>query len=143
MDTKAVLYQKMLAYLSDKGADLGEHSDAPVGDYEAKGLAMRQQPWENARVLACGHTDYDHAMGGDCERITARLAADFGEMDSTDLLHYQRVLEATIDNRNDLMDPEAMKQDLTEVVRERFARHAIEDKTAEAKEFRERIASLG
>lgn len=103
MENKAALYQKMLSYLTDLGADLGEHSTAHI-----------------ARAQTVG----------------------FDEMDTTDLLHYQRVLEATIDNRNDLMDPEAMKEDLTTVVRERFARGSVIDKTAEAKEYRLRLASL-
>jgi hypothetical protein len=37
--------------------------------YEAKGRALREQPWADTRVLACGHTDWDHAIGGDCEAI--------------------------------------------------------------------------
>lgn len=69
-------------------------------------------------------------------------AVSFEEMDQSDLLHYQRVLEATIDNKSDLMDSSAMKEELTEVVRERFMRGAVTDKTAEAREFRQRLASL-
>jgi hypothetical protein len=30
---------------------------------------LLEQPWADTRVLACGHTDWDHAIGGDCEAI--------------------------------------------------------------------------
>lgn len=78
---------------------------------------------------------------------TAKLASSEAgtliDMDSQDLMHYQRVLEATIDNRDEtLMDKEAMRDDLTEVVRERFQRGLVKDKTAEAREFRGRVGSL-
>ena len=104
MENKAETYRKMLAYLEDLGADLGNHS-------------------------------------------TARLAfvreVGFEAMDKQDLMHYQRVLEATIDNRNPaLMDSEALKNELTEVMRERFARGGVGNKTAEAREFRARLTSL-
>lgn len=94
----------MIAYLEDRGANLGPHLSA---------------------------------------RIASVPDADFDSMDRQDLMHYQRVLEATIDNRDgDLMDSEALKDELTSVVRERFARGGIGDKTAEAREFRNRLASL-
>ena len=76
-------------------------------------------------------------------RIASVQEVDFDTMDRQDLMHYQRVLEATIDNRSaELMDSEALKDELTTVVRERFARGSIGDKTAEAREFRARLASL-
>ena len=104
MDNKADNYRKMLAFLSDQGADLGPHATA---------------------------------------RIASVQDANLANMDNQDLMHYQRVLEATIDGRDDaLMDKEAMKDELTEVVRERFQRGTVVDKTAEAREFRSRLASL-
>lgn len=82
-------------------------------------------------------------MGADVGiHATARIASSIEDMDAQDLLHYQRVLEATIDNRHELMDREAMKDDLTEVIRERFARGGVRDKTSEASRFRARLASL-
>lgn len=102
-ENKSLNYQKMLAYLGELGADLGEHAMI---------------------------------------RLARASDATFGAMDRTDLLHYQRVLEATIDNRNDLMDREALKAELTDVVRERFIRGAVSDKAAEAREFRTRLASM-
>lgn len=79
--------------------------------------------------------------------LSARLASasqvTITEMDNRDLMHYQRVLEATIDNRDEtLMDKEAMRDELVEVVRERFQRGTVDDKTTEAKEFRARLASF-
>lgn len=104
MDNKAENYRRMLAYLDDKGADLGPHATA---------------------------------------RIASVPSASMADMDNRDLMHYQRVLEATIDNRNDvLMDKEAMREELVEVVRERFQRGAVDDKSTEAREFRARLASL-
>jgi hypothetical protein len=104
MDNKADIYRKMLAFLSDQGADLGPHATA---------------------------------------RIASVQEANLTDMDNQDLIHYQRVLEATIDNRIDIvMDKEAMKDELTEVVRERFQRGTVADKTTEAREFRSRLASL-
>lgn len=82
-------------------------------------------------------------VGHDQVFLTKAANISFSEMNPDSLLHYQRVLEATIDNRDDqLMDREAMKEDLVEVVRERFHRGAVKDKTTEAKEFRTRLASL-
>lgn len=76
-------------------------------------------------------------------RLASAHEAEFDTMDKGDLMHYQRVLEATIDNRNEeLMDAEFLKDELTRVVRERFAKGGIADKTAEAKEFRARLTSL-
>lgn len=76
-------------------------------------------------------------------RIASTTEAEFDTMGKEDLMHYQRVLEATIDNRNAaLMDSEALKDELTEVVRERFARGGVANKAVEAKEFRARLASL-
>jgi hypothetical protein len=91
---------------------------------------------------------YLEALGADLEpHSSARLAsaseATMADLDNRDLLHYQRVLEATIDHHDgELMDKEAMRDELTEVVRERFQRGTVEDKVAEAKEFRARLASL-
>lgn len=78
---------------------------------------------------------------------SARLAsvedADFPTMDARDLLHYQRVLEATIDNRDaSLMHGESMRAELTEVVRERIDRGLVEEKGQETRQFRARVASL-
>lgn len=104
MENKAETYRRMLAYLEDLGADLGDHANA---------------------------------------RLASAQSMDFAGMDKQDLIHYQRVLEATIDNRNaELMDSEALRDELTMVVRERFARGGVADKTAEAQKFRTRIATL-
>lgn len=101
---KAETYRKMLAYLSDQGADLGPHATA---------------------------------------RLASVPEAEIEDMDSRDLMHYQRVLEATIDHRNDLvMDKEAMRDELAEVVRERFERGYVNDKLKEAAQYRQRFASL-
>jgi hypothetical protein len=103
-ENKAATYRKMLAYLSDLGADLAGH--------------------DRAALARTGSVTID-------------------EMDTTDLLHYQRVLEATIDNRSDgLMDTGAMKIELAAIVRERIARGGVEDKVSEAREFRSRVASF-
>ena len=103
MENRADNFRKMLAFLSDRGADLGPHATA---------------------------------------RIASVQDADLSDMNNQDLMHYQRVLEATIDNRNALMDKESMKDELTEIVRERFRRGLVADKTSEAREFRSRLASL-
>lgn len=104
MENKAETYRKMLAYLGDRGADLGPHASA---------------------------------------RLASAQSATITEMDNRDLMHYQRVLEATIDSRDEaLMDKEAMRDELVEVVRERFQRGTVEDKTTEAREFRARLASF-
>ena len=76
-------------------------------------------------------------------KIASATDASFEDMNRQDLRHYQSLLEATIDNRNAaLMDSDILKDELTEVVRERFAKGGIKDKTAEARSFRNRLASL-
>lgn len=105
---------------------------------------MQNKAENYRRMLA-----YLENLGADLGPHTStRLAsvddADFMSMDRQDILHYQRILEATIDNRDgDLMDGEALKDELTEVMRERFAKGGVIDKTAEARGFRARLAGLG
>lgn len=104
---------------------------------------MSQNKSETYRKMLAYLEDLGADVGSHAEAGISRMASSFVEMDPINLIHYQRVLEATIDNRDDsLMDKESMKEELTEVVRERFARGSVEDKTTEAKEFRARLASL-
>src|SRR3954466_4453986 len=89
-------------------------------------LAERRTTMENKAEIYRKMLAFLDDLGADLgPHSTARIAsapeADFDTMDGMDLLHYQRVLEATIDNRSDdLMDKTSMKNELTEVVRERF-----------------------
>lgn len=72
-----------------------------------------------------------------------RLAeADFNDLSEIDLLHYQRVLEAVVDNPHPLMSHGALKEELATVVQERIARGYVDDTTSEVKAFRRRIALL-
>lgn len=104
MQNKADRYRTMLVYLSDLGADVSGHDDAP---------------------------------------LTRTASAELDDMGPNDLMHYQRVLEATIDNRSPLMDKMALREEYSEVVRERLFRGDVEDKVEQAREFRSRVASLG
>lgn len=81
-------------------------------------------------------------VGHDQAALAHATTASIPEMDRKDLLHYQRVLEATIDMPDERMDKEAMKMELTQVVRERFLRGAVADKISEARDFRARLAGL-
>lgn len=99
---------------------------------------MENRSEQYSKMLA-----YLDDLGADVgSHATVRIASSMEDMDAQDLLHYQRVLEATIDNRHELMDREAMKDDLTAIVRERFARGGLGDKAYEASRFRARLASL-
>lgn len=98
---------------------------------------------ESYRKMLAFLEDLGADLGSHLGTHLAKVAStSMGEMDQNDLLHYQRVLEATIDNRSDLMDKTALKEELMTVVSERFARGTIADKNREAREFRGRLARI-
>lgn len=104
---------------------------------------MTQDKAANYRVMLAYLSDLGADLAGHEEATLAlERASSLVEMDTRDLLHYQTVLEATIDNRNELMSVAAMKEELTEVVRERLARGAVRARASETRSFRARIAHM-
>lgn len=75
-------------------------------------------------------------------RLAGRYVASFTDMSETDLMHYQRVLEATADYRHRLMSEAALQEELGQVVSERVTRGYVEDQSEELRELRQRLASL-